>query len=284
MFPHRSTLRLRSLAFVLFAAVLPAAAQINPGFNPSTPIRVVYRVETAAPLGTFISGFNARGPDQNLLSLTSGAPCNLANPLQGAGWVVMTADRGQAVRFAQRTLEGMPSGGSNRRAYIYSIRADGDFISVPGAFYSAIDAGREGRAGYTGAQANALEYLLFTRPILGEQMVVATNVRTRNIIAATSLWIEGGDLVESGVPTENYGYIHDASTAASNVVSDWNLPALFPHGAILSSEAGASGSCAMSCDRATSASSFSASAEIDYASQCGVSDAVAPLLFDIIND
>jgi hypothetical protein len=40
----------------------------------------------------------------------------------------------------------------------------------------------------------------------------------------------------------------------------------------------------MSCDRATSASSFSASAEIDYASQCGVSDAVAPLLFDIIND
>jgi hypothetical protein len=239
MFPHRSTLRLRSLAFVLFAAVLPAAAQINPGFNPSTPIRVVYRVETAAPLGTFISGFNARGPDQNLLSLTSGAPCNLANPLQGAGWVVMTADRGQAVRFAQRTLEGMPSGG--RIVALTSIP------SAPMAISSAFPAPSTARSmrarrsrrlhGCTSERAGVSAVHAAD---LGEQMVVATNVRTRNIIAATSLWIEGGDLVESGVPTENYGYIHDASTAASNVVSDWNLRALFPHGAILSSEAGAS--------------------------------------------
>lgn len=281
---HLSAFLRALLALALCAMALPAAAQLNPGFDPSTPIRVVFRVEMTQPLGAFIAGFNARGMNQDLLALTSGVACNHVGTLPGVGWVAMTASREQAVRFAQRALERLPPGASNRRVYLYSVRANREFISVPGAFYSAIDAGRAARAGYTPEHANALEYLLYTRPILGEQMVVTTQVNGRNIIDATSLWMENGDLVESGEPILNDTYFHDPSTAATNVVPDGRLPSLLAPWAILSSEAAASGTCAMSCDRATSASSFSVRDALDHAAVCSQSDAMSPLLFDIIND
>ena len=40
----------------------------------------------------------------------------------------------------------------------------------------------------------------------------------------------------------------------------------------------------MSCDRATSASSFSIGDALDHAAVCSQSDAISPLLLDIIND
>jgi hypothetical protein len=272
------------LALVLFTTALQAAAQINPGFDPATPIRVVYRVDFTSPYDAFTDGFTPRGTVGDLLSLTSGAPCNNAPTPQAPAFVAMTTDRAQALRFARRHLASLPPGARGNPVYLYSIRADADFISVPGAFFSAIDAGRGARAGYTPEHANALEYLLYTRPILGERGVVAPRVRGRNISMASPLRLEDGVVVEDGAPTVNFGYVNDPSTAAINIVSDWNLPALLPHAAILSSEAGASGSCALSCDRATSASSFSLSDEMDYAAVCGASDAMTPLLFDIIND
>ncbi|MUV14056.1 hypothetical protein [Noviluteimonas gilva] len=276
---------LRALvALVLCTPALPAAAQINPGFDPATPIRIVYRVETMPPLNAFFVGFNARGINEDLLALTSGASCNNPIPIHGAAWVSTTADREQAARFAQRYLERTPQVGSVRpTVYIYTIRADANYISVPGAFYSAMGAGRENRAGYSPEHANALEYLLYTRPILGEQAVVAPQVQAGNIANATPLWLQNGAMVE-GFAISNDRYVHDAVTSATNVVPDWRLPSLLPPYAILSSEAGATGTCAMSCDRATSASSFSIEVEIDYATQCSASDAMTPLLFDIIND
>ncbi|MUV14054.1 hypothetical protein [Noviluteimonas gilva] len=272
------------LVVALCASALPAVAQINPGFDPSTPIRVVYRVELTPPFSAFIAGFTARGVDRDLISLTSGHPCINWIPLQGPAWVSMTADREQAVRFARRYLENTPGSGPHRPVYLYAIRADAEFLSVPGAFYSAIDAGREARAGYTPEHANALEYLLYTRPILGEQAVVATHVRPRNIANAAALWLQNGEVFEDGVGITNSGYVHDPSTAAINVVPDSGLPTLLPQLSILSSEVRATGTCAMSCDRAKSASSFSLPDDTDYAAQCSQSDAIAPLLLDIIND
>lgn len=269
------------MAFLLCAMALPAAAQINPGFDPSTPIRIVYRVHTTTPSVAFASGFNSRGNDESLLRLTSGAPCTSTAQVIGVAWVSTTADRGQARRFAQRHLENRRST-HMRGIHIYAIRADPTFISVPGAFYSAIDAGRENRHGYTPEHANALEYLLYTRPILGEQAVVSRRVLPTSIMSATTVWLENGTLVESDTEP-NGSYIH-ADTMASSYVPDDYLPNLLLPREILASEAGATGSCAMSCDRATSASSFSGEEEIDYATQCSVSDAIAPLLFDIIND
>jgi hypothetical protein len=272
------------LALLLCVTALPAVAQIYPGFDASTPIHVVYRVEVTPPRIAFLAGFTARGATEDLLSLTSGVPCNNANPAQGPAWVTMTADREQAVRFARRHLDRMPVSGPNYPIYLYTIRADATFISVPGAFYSAIEAGRADRAGYSPEHANALEYLLYTRPILGERAVVATQVRSSNIANATALWLEGGSLVESGRPTDNFVYMHDPSSVATNVVPDGRLPSLLPPHAILSSEGWASGTCAMACDRATSASSFSLPDQIDYAAQCSQSDAIPPLLLDVIND
>ncbi|MGO4551785.1 hypothetical protein AB4059_11860 [Lysobacter sp. 2RAF19] len=269
------------LALLVCAMALPAAAQINPGFDPSTQIRIVYRVHTTTPAIAFGAGFNSRGSNESLLTLTSGAPCTSTAQVIGVAWVSTTADREQALRFAQRHLEHRRST-QIRAVHIYAIRADPSFISVPGAFYSAIDAGRENRAGYAPEHANALEYLLYTRPILGEQAVVSSRVLPTSIISATSVWLENGALVE-GAAAANGSYIH-ADTIASSFVPDQYLHNLLPPDAILSSEAGASGSCAMSCDRATSASSFSGEDEIDYATQCSASDAIAPLLFDIIND
>ena len=66
------------LALVLFTTALQAAAQINPGFDPATPIRVVYRVDFTSPYDAFTDGFTPRGTVGDLLSLTSGAPCNNA--------------------------------------------------------------------------------------------------------------------------------------------------------------------------------------------------------------
>lgn len=277
-------LPLRALVcLVACVMALPATAQIHPGFDPSTPIQAVYRIEMAPPFSVFTAGFSARGANEDLLSMTSGVPCNNASPLQGPAWVSMAADREQAVLFARRHLDRIWSS-RDRPIYLYRIRADASFISVPGAFYSAIDAGRADRAGYTPQHANALEYLLYTRPILGERAVVASRVDPRNISTATPLWLENGALVEGGSPTVNFAYVHDGFSQATNVVPDGRLPSLLPPHAILSSEAGASGTCAMSCDRATSASSFSLPDGIDYATQCSQSDAVAPLLLDIIND
>ncbi|MUV14057.1 hypothetical protein [Noviluteimonas gilva] len=271
------------LMVVLCASAFPATAQIiDPEFNPSEPIRVVYRVHVGSSASAFAGGFRApRGTNENLLALTSGAPCISTSPVPGTAWVSMTADRGQALRFAQRHLENRRSM-ARQAVYIYAIRADATFISVPGAFYSAIDAAREWRAGYAPVHATALEYLLYTRPILGEQAVVSRRVLPTSIISGTPLWIEGNVLME-GVDIPNGSYIA-ADTEASRVVPDELLPNLLPPNAIASSEAGAQGSCAMSCDRATSASSFSSDDEIDYAAQCSVSDAMSPLLFDIIND
>lgn len=278
----RLSLALRPLLVLLMCAMaLPAAAQINPGFDPSQPIRVVYRVHTTPSANTFAAGFRARGVNENLLALTSGASCISTSPISGTAWVSMTADREQAVRFAQRHLDNRRSM-ARQSVYIYAVRADASFISVPGAFYSAIDAGRENRSGYAPEHANALEYLLYTRPILGEQAVVSRRVHPTSIINGTPFWFEGTTLVE-GRAIPNGSYI-DADTVASSVVPDALLPNLLPPYAIASSEAGASGSCAMSCDRATSSSSFSSGDEIDYATQCSASDAIAPLVLDIIND
>ncbi|WP_197427046.1 hypothetical protein [Noviluteimonas gilva] len=244
----------------------------------------MYRVDFTPPHDAFNTGFTPSGTVGDLLSLTSGLPCNNANP-QRPALVAMTTDREQALRFARRYLEGLPWSGPGSRVYLFSIRADGNYISVPGAFYSAMDAGRTARAGYTPEHANALEYLLYTRSILGERAVVAPRVSSRNIANATTLWLQDGALREGDAPYPNPSYRHDPATAATNIVPDAQLPALLPHDAILSSEAGATGTCALSCDRATSASSFSApDDEMDYTNVCSQSDAISPLLFDIIND
>jgi hypothetical protein len=113
------------------------------------------------------------------------------------------------------------------------------------AFYSAIDAGRENRHGYTPEHANALEYLLYTRPILGELAVVSRRVLPTSIMSATTVWLENGTLVESDTEP-NGSYIH-ADTMASSYVPDDYLPNLLLPREILASEAGATGSCAMSC-------------------------------------
>ena len=253
-------------------------------FDPALPIRVVYRVDFTLPYEAFNTGFRPSGTVGDLLSLTSGAPCNNANP-QRPGLVAMTTDREQAIWFARRYLESLPWSGPGSPVYLFSIRADASYLSVPGAFYSAIDAGRAGRAGYTPEHANALEYLLYTRSILGERAVVAPRVFSRSIANATTLWLQDGELRAGDAPTPNLGYLHDPATAATNVVPDAQLPALLPRDMILSSEAGATGTCALSCDRATSASSFSAPDDgMDYAEVCSQSDAISPLLFDIIND
>ena len=271
------------LALALCVTAWPAAAQL---FDPMAPIRVVYRVDTTPPISAFSGGFNAGGTNENLLTLTSGESCLHPDPIAGAaGFVTMTADRQQAILFAQRYLNNTPWIGPNRPfIYIYAIRADARFISVPGAFYTAIDAGLGNRADFQPEHAHALEYLLYSRPILGEQAVVASQVDPDNIRSATGLWLENGALLESGQPAQNVGYVHDAFSAATNVVDDWRLSILLPPDEIPLARGGASGTCAMVCDRADSASSFSATNGIDRATLCSASDAISPLLLDIIND
>jgi hypothetical protein len=271
------------LALTLCVTAWPAAAQL---FDPMAPIRVVYRVDTTPPISAFTGGFNAGGTNENLLALTSGDSCLNPVPIAGAaGFVTMTADRQQAALFAQRYLDNTPWIGPNRPfIYIYAIRADPRFISVPGAFYTAIDAGMGRRAGFRPEHAQALEYLLYSRPILGEQAVVASQVDPDNIRSATGLWLENGALVESGQPAPNVGYVHDAFSAATNVVDDWRLSILLPPDEIPLARGGTSGTCLMVCNAPVWSSSFSGTSGTDRASVCSGSDAISPLLLDIIND
>jgi hypothetical protein len=270
----------QALALALCIAALPAAAQI---FDPTVPIQIVYRVEATSPFTVFTDGFIAPGVNENLLTLTSGVACNTAN--LAPAWVTTTADRDQAVQFAQRHLEAMPLRGRQFPVYLYAIRTDASFISVPGAFHSGMVAGFDDRAGYSPDHANALEYLMYNRPFLGERMVVASQVDPRLVATATSLWLEAnGALSESGSPTVNLAFVDDPLSQATSIVPDWRLPSLLPQNEILPAQGGTSGTCAMVCNQPITSSSFSATSGIDRSTLCSVSDAISPLLFDIIND
>ena len=153
----------------------------------------------------------------------------------------MTADRGRAGALRPATPRKSAFDVASSRLHLRHSCQPIAASSVPGAFYSAIDAGREARSGYARNMRMRSRYLLYTRPILGEQAVVSRQVHPTSIIDGTPLWLEGGALIE-GLAVPNGSYI-DADTVASSVVPDALLPNLLPPYAIASSEAGASGAC-----------------------------------------
>ena len=164
--------------------------------------------------------------------------------------------------------------------WIYTIRADVHYISVPRLLQRVANEGWAGRSGYTAEHARTIERLLHSTVISNEQEVIVHYVDPMNIVDAVPTWFDGDDLVE-GARVVNPAYVPMATTA-----SDWvaDLQAFVPAATIrtgLDAESDDASSCAMTCDGASSASAFSVQGGARPA-QCTAPDQWSPMLRDII--
>ena len=101
--------------------------------------------------------------------------------------------------------------------YIYTIRADATYVSVPALMRQVADAGRAGQSGYNIAHADVVERLLIRTAIATEEEVITHHVNPYNILHAVPTYFVNGDLVQ-GTRIDNTGYFDDDTQANSHVV------------------------------------------------------------------
>lgn len=274
----RSMLR-HAAAIVLLAFVVPQAA--------ADPILLVYRADSRGPDVVFQHGFMGRGSRMDVLAHTLGGACEETDPARASTWVSTSAVRDEAVGFARGHLEGLPSGPQNRM-WLYSIRPDQTYIVVPSLLYRVADEARAGQSGYTPQQGAVVEHLMYNTLISTEAEVIAHYVAPANIISATPMWFDANDDLQFGARQLNPGYLNLDTSAASDVA---DLQAFVPAASIrmdlMDDDGPSSGSesdqCAMSCDGATSASSFAATmAPQPPSAQCRAPKTFTPFLRDLI--
>jgi len=246
---------------VLFAflLLLPAA---HVAAQPVEPIVLVYRADARSPEEIFQHGFTGRGQRMDLLAHTLGGACDEADPARASLWVSTSYEHDEAIGFGRDRLENLPSGPQNRM-WIYAIRPDHSYIIVPSVLRRVAEEGRNNRAGYTPQQAAVIEQLMSNTLIATEAEVVTHFVSPRNIAFATPIHFDADDEMQFGQARINPHYQDLDTRAASNVA---DLQAFVPAASIrleLMEDDGASSGtdsdeCMMSCDSATSASSFAA--------------------------
>ena len=251
---------LRIRLWRLFAAALLAFPGAHVVAQPVEPVLLVYRADARAPEEIFQSGFTGRGQRMDLLAHTLGGACDEADPARASLWVSTSHEHEEAIGFGREHLEALPSGPQNRM-WIYAIRPDASYIIVPSVLRRVAEEGRSSRSGYTPQQAAVIEHLLYNTLIATEAEVVTHYVAPTHIAFATPIHFDADDEMQFGQVHINPHY-QDANTRASHSVAD--LQAFVPAASIridlVEDDGSSSGSdsdqCAMSCDRATSASSF----------------------------
>jgi hypothetical protein len=174
------------------------------------------------------------------------------------------------------------SGGA--RMWIYAIRPDVTYFYVPSILRQAAEAGDRSLLGYTPEHAGVIDHLLRNSRIVAEAEVLTHFVAPANILNATPVWFDHNGL-QAGVAETNPNY-RDLTTVAVSEVD--NLPAFVPPASIrldlLGNNGGPSTSdqCAMTCDGASSASSFTATQRSALSLACDVPKRASPAVLDII--
>ena len=262
-----------AFAVTLFASGIAAAQQ---------PIKRVYRADSRPPAEIFLHGFSGRGNRMDVLAHTLGGACEETDPARASVWVSTSSEREEAVGFATGHLEGLDAEGPATAMYIYTIRADATYVSVPALMRQVADAGRAGQSGYNIAHADVIDRLLVHTAIATEEEVITHHVNPYNILHAVPTYFVNGDLVQ-GTRIDNTGYFDDDTQANSHVS---NLQSYVPAASIrtdLASDTSDDDACSMMCDGATSASSRLAPRAATRG-QCGVERSITPLIRQVILD
>ena len=165
----------------------------------------------------------------------------------------MTADRQQAVLFAQRYLDNTPWIGREPSLHLHLRHSRRCVVHQRAGCLLHCDRRRvRGIAPVTSREhAHALDYLLYARPILGERTVVASHVRPRQYSQRDGAIGWRTAALESG-PAHPERRICPRCPSCRDECRgpDLLLPSLLPPDEIHPAEGGASGTCAMFCNRA----------------------------------
>lgn len=252
------------------------------------PILIVYRADTRPPDTVFASGFSGRGANMDVLAHTLGGSCEETNLLSASQWVSMSAMSEEALGFANLLLVDRPYG-EEHRVWMYAIRPDLNYFVVPSMLTQVAEAGDAGLHGYTPQHADIIDQLLRTTLLAVEAEVLTHHVASTNIINARPVWLDDDGQVQVGAAQPNPNYVDMDTTAVTNV---GNLNAFVPPASIrldlLDDNGASSGSgseddqCSMTCDGATTASSFSVAQTAIVSKACNVPKRASPAVLDII--
>jgi hypothetical protein len=234
------------IALLSLLAIGPTVSM--PALARPEEIRTVWRADGRPPAEVFQHGLTGRGSDIGVLGHVLAGRCDDSPGAQRSAWVSMTADSGQARSFAASRLHYAGASGPGTPLWVYEIRPDSSFVSVPGILRQAIDAAQRGMHGYVPAHAERIRFLM-NRTGIGWSEVLARRVPASNIARATPVWLVDGDIRE-GVDIVNPAYV-DADTQALHTVDD--LRTYVPIAAVGAEYPRDAPSCAMSCDNASSA-------------------------------
>jgi hypothetical protein len=270
---------LSSCAAVAVALLLCA----SPAF--ADPILIVYRADTRPPPVVF-AGISGRGANMDVLAHTLGGSCEETNLLRASQWVSTSAMSEEALGFANLLLVDRPYG-EEHRVWVYAIRPDLNYFVVPSLLTQVAEAGDAGLHGYTPQHADIIDQLLRTTLLAVEAEVLTHHVESTNIINARPVWLDDDGQIQVGPAQPNPNYVDMDTTAVTNV---GNLNAFVPPASIrldlLNDNGASSGSesdqCSMTCDGATSASSFFAVPTASVSKACNAPKRASPAVLDII--
>ena len=268
------------LRIVLFVVALLSGLPIAYAFDP--PITQVYRADSRPPDEVFANGFSGGGGNLDVLAHARLNSCMADDRHAASAFVGMSADESEATLFASEQLEDEASRGNpDVGLWIYTIRADATFFSVPRLVERVLEAGAAQRQGYTSNDARIAGQLLQNTGIVGEAEVLAIRVPRTLVIEAYRVWLDPDDELDSGQVLRNPSYIHANTQADSEGVP---LDAYVPPGSLarFDNAPPPATTCAMSCDGAHSA--WQRAARSYPTLQCKATPGLTPLLLDIIND
>ncbi len=270
----------------ILSILLTAACLLLPALDTAAqPITRVYRADSRPPHEIFAHGFQGRGANMDLLAHTLGESCEETSIARASTWVSTSARRETAVGFAIGHLEGIPGHGPQNAMYIYTIRPDHSYVDVRAVMRRAAAAGRAGQDGYTAAQGQTLEHLIYTTVIGGEEEVVTHHVDPGNILSADIVFFDANDdfIEEATVVNDDYRQL---DSEASDIVAD--LQAFVPAASIrvgYGEDSDSDSSCSMTCDGA--GLGIGSRSVLDHApppAHCNVRSGFSPMLLDVIND
>jgi hypothetical protein len=267
------------LRIVLFVVAWLSGLPIAHAFDP--PITQVYRADSRPPEEIFQHGFTGRGGNLDVLEHALLASCTANDLHEASAFVAMTADESQATLFGAEQLEDRPGGGPDVGFWVYTIRADATFFSVPRVVERVVEAGYAQRQGYTPDDARIASQLLQTTELVEEAEVLATAVPRTLVMEAYRVWLDPDGDLDYGQTLRNPSYIHANTQAESEGVP---LDPYIPPGSLTPYDDAPprATTCAMSCDGARSA--WQRAAWSYPTLQCKATPGLTPLLLDIIND
>jgi hypothetical protein len=248
------------------------------------PITRVYRVDVVPPDRAFQQGFDSRGYRMDLLAHAIGGACDEADPDDASVWVSTTDDRRQADRFAAGQLAALHGNVPDPVVWLYTIRPDQHFVSIPAALQQAIHTAELiPNAGYSPDDAHVLRWIRARSNIDVEREAVTHVVDPRTIVEAVPMRYVGSALVP-GEPVRNPAYV-DIVTSVPPVVD--NITSLIPRRAIhMRYFDEPEPSCSMRCDASWFSPPSPMSAQVVSKDYCVARSKrfISPLLQQILLD